>query len=285
MNQLINTVYHSYYFDISKKAEKAAYMALCATLKSKGLKCFETWGRGSHYNRGLDGKVLTLETMCLFENQWNTAPPEGAKRGLRVFDWAQDYHSREIGTNPSIKRGHWLEQTAEMREIRANVYKCGYCGAHEPAQKGYVFCPHCIGSAHLTEEILHLTRMQAVSDTRSRAALTDAERANLLPQYVAAQTKRNTERAKAERAKIYSDFEKVMEKAHIERDGFVWLLDKGVNLENCIYYGHVNKFSFGWRSPLSDDVKGALLDLLVEFPFTYEIKCANGQTIGNEVQS
>ena len=52
----------------------------------------------------------------------------------------------------------------------------------------------------------------------------------------------------------------------------VWLLDRNINAENCIYYSHTRKFCFGWRNPVSESVKSALLDVLVEFPFDYEIK-------------
>src|SRR5215472_14446345 len=136
----LQTIFHAYRFDLDNATERTAWEALKAKLTAEGLEVFETWGgKGSHYQPELDGRILELETAHLFDNQWNTAPIEGhTDKGLRVFDWAKDY---PIDFSPNIARGHWLEQTAEMREVRRNTVGCGYCGRQEPAAKGYVFCP------------------------------------------------------------------------------------------------------------------------------------------------
>ena len=279
METTIKTVLHRYYFDISVTEQKAAYKDLCKSLKAKGLKVFCTWGGGNgHYYwkplEKIDGKELSLGTTQLFEDQWNTAPIEGVSdKGLRVFDWAEDY---PINFSKNIKRGHYLAQTSEMISLRDNTVKCRYCGKQEPAQKGYVFCPHCIDSPYLTIDRLHLTRMMRVSDTSDCPKLTEAEHGYLLPIYTEAQAKGNTARgiarAKKAREDVIKKCESYIENATIERDGMLWLLDNGVNTENCIYYSHSKKFCFGWRAPLSGDVLSYLLDMLCEFPFDYEIK-------------
>lgn len=272
------TVLHRYRFDVSKPEQNKEYKDLCNSLKENGLKVFCTWGGGNgHYCwkplEQLDDKELTLETDCLFENQWNTAPIEGINdKGLRVFDWAEDY---PIDFPKNIKRGYYLEQTPAMVSIRENTVKCRYCGKQEPAQK-YVFCPHCINSPYLTLDTIHLTRMMRVSDTSDCPKLTDAEKDYLLPIYSEAQVKGNTARgmalAKKAREDAIKKYEATIEKAMIERDGVLWLLNRGVNTENCIYYSHTKRFCFGWRNPLSGDVLSHLLDILCEFPFDYEIK-------------
>lgn len=288
----ISTVYHAYRFDLNKPAEKEQYEALREKLTGMGLKCFESWGgKGSHYSGGLDGVTLQLETKHLFNNQWNTAPvaaadsKTAAENGMRVFDWAQDAC---VGDFPRwLKRGHWLEQTPEMAAIRRDVHKCGYCGAQEPASKGLVFCPHCIDSQYLEASNLYLTRLVCIADTnKPRPPLTEEERAALLPLYKDAQLHGTTERGKAriakERADVESKFRKATHAATTERDGMIWLMDHGIRTDNCIYYSHTDRFCFGWRSPVSDEIKSALLDIISEFPFSYDIKCADGRTLSGD---
>lgn len=287
----MKTVLHHYCFDISKPAEKAAYVDLLEnTLKKVG---FPFWfmnldGGYTATSAAWDfmdkvrkaAGAVELETTHLFDNQWNSAPIPGVgESGLRLFNLAEcKYHNRYV------KEGYWLEQTPEMREILRNTHKCGYCGAQEPAQKGYTFCPHCIGSEYLTEETLHLTRMVPVRDSnKKRAELTAAERANLLPVYKEAQLYGNTVRDKArlkkQRADIQKEFDSVTKRAQIERDGLTALLDLGLKIDNVIYYAHTNRFSFGWRSPVSPAVLSGILDVISEFPYPYEIKCADGRKL------
>lgn len=277
----IKTVIHAYRFDVKVPAEKAAYQELRAKLKD-GPHLMESWGGASHYAfvADIDGQEIELETECLFDNQWNTAPIAGhSENGLRVFDWAQD---AAVLIPANIKQGHYLEQTDEMREVRRNTDKCGYCGKQEPAAKGYVFCPHCIGSQFLTVKDLPMTRMRPVCDSGPRrkesAPLTEAEKAYLLPLYREAQLHGNTERDKAriakERKDIAAKFEKAVRVATEERDGYTWLMDHGIRTDNVIYYSHTETFSFGWRTPIDAELETELLGELEGFPFAYEIKRA-----------
>lgn len=289
----IKTTLHAYRFDVRNPDEKAAYADLKAKLKAMGLECFETHGGGSHYLPALDGIEIELETAHLFNNQWNTAPIEGVSdKGLRVFDWAQDFES-SIGAPRGIKRGHWLEQTPEMQEIRRNTDTCGYCGKQEPAAKGYVFCPHCLGSEYLKASDLHLTRMLPVDKSgvsAKRAPLTEAERDHLLPLYREAQLHGNTDRDKTRiakrRADVESKYRQSVDNATRERAGMLWLMDRGIKTDNAIYYSHTRKFSFGWRQPIDSEMLSDLLDVISEFPFAYEIKTADGRTLeGYEEES
>ena len=282
----IRTILRNYRFDIREPAQSAAYLELCETLKATAGRghCMESHGGASHWINELgETRAIELETKFLFENQWNTAPIDGfSEKGYRVFDWAQDY---QPNNSPYIKRGHYLDITSEMIAIRANMMKCRYCGAMEPAQKGYTFCPHCTDSAYLTQKDLHLTRMMAVSDTSKCAPLTDAESAYLLPIYKKAQIEGNTARGiariKKERADTLSHCEKIIKNATIERDGKIWLMDHAINTENVIYYNHTGRFSFGWRSPIADCLKSELLDVISEFPFDYDIICADGSKLSS----
>lgn len=279
----MKTTIHTYSFDTRDENDKAAFAELEKKLKAQGLKCFETWGGGSHYFGIPNNKTVELETEHLFNNQWNTAPIEGdekAPEGRRVHDWAQDY---PVNFSAHVKRGHYLEQTPEMNEARRNRYACGYCGKQEPAQKGYDFCPHCIGSEYLEQKELYLLRMQSVASKKDRKPLTEAEAARLVPLYIEAQTTGHTEadkkRIKKEVDDLHDEYHKTTKNALTKRDGFLWLIGKGIKTDNVIYYDHTNVFSFGWRKPVSNEVRDMLLDIISDFPFAYEIKCEDGKKL------
>lgn len=261
---------------------EAEYAALVSTLNKSKFHC--AWGgTGTYYFPWAKGGLeIDLETEHLFGNQWNTAPIDGVSdKGYRVFDWAEDY---PIDFPKYIKRGHYLVITPDMEEVRRNTHKCGYCGKQEPAQKGYVFCPHCMGSAYLDEKSLHLRRMLPV-ESDERPPLTESERAYLIPIWKEAQLKGAGERCekakKAKRLQIENGYKNAINKAETEYKGFTWLLDNGFNVENVIYYSHTNKFSFGWMKPIDGELLSSLLDIISEFPFNYEIKCGDGRTLTN----
>ncbi len=284
----IKSTFHVYDFDTRKPADKAAYAALRKQLTGAGLECFETWGSGpGHWApfRDQDGATVELETKHLFNNQWNTAPGfAGSDKGRRVFDWAQDYPIG--GMSAHIKRGHWIEQTAEMKELRRNTHACGYCGHQEAAQRGLVFCDRCTDSEYLTEEHLHLTRMRAIDDTSDRAPLTEAEAAHLLPIFRAAQLHGSTERGKAriakQRADIQKDYDSATKHAAAKRAGLLWFMDRGINIDNLIYYSHTGRFAFGWRQPCSPSFVQGVLAVISEFPYPYDIKCSDGRTLSGD---
>jgi hypothetical protein len=287
----MQTIVHVYDFDAKhSEADRAAYEELCTKLEASRVRPMISGGGASHYRPDLDGVTVELETEHLFDNQWNTAPLPGADKGLRLFDWAQD---AEIGVGgggwapKGRKRGHWLEQTPEMREIRRNTLTCGYCGKQEAAPTGHIFCPHCIGSEYLKATELRLTRMIPVDESgprAERAELTDAEREHLLPRYREAQLHGHTERDKARIAKalVVLRYFSAMA-ATAEHDGMLWLMDHGVRTDNVIYYPHTERFSFGWRNPVDDVLKGELLGLISEFRWPYEIKCADGRTLEGNI--
>jgi hypothetical protein len=281
MTTTLKTTVHTYRFDTRNATERDAWQTLRNSLRQTHPHCMESHGGALHYQPALDGIDVELEPACLFDNQWNTAPIGDSTKGLRLFDWALDYHPHG---NAAIKQGHYLDQTPEMREIRRNTHKCGYCGAMEPAAKGYVFCPHCIGSEYLKPEDLKLTRMRPVDEcgpSGKFADLTDAERAHLMPQYLDAQLHGNTERDKRRIAKARADvldkYAKATSNATTERDGMLWLMDNGIRTDNVIYYTHTGRFGFGWRTPYSGELLSILLDKISEFPFEYDITRADAK--------
>lgn len=277
----IKTKLHTFCFDLREPDQKAAWAAFQADRKA-GPKCFGPVLSNVFYAyHSLDGQEIELETKHLFDNQWNTPGPNGR----RVFDYALCSHSAgaRVDANNAqsyIRRGHWLEQTDEMREIRRNTNRCGYCGHQEAAARGAVFCPKCLGSAFLKESDLHMLRMLPVDDTSERGKLTEAERAHLLPLYVEAQIHALGGRQEAARIRIAEKYAKLTAAARQERDGMLWLLDRGVPLDNVIYYSHSGKFCFGWRGDgVSPAVRDSILEFISEFPAPYIIKCDDGKVL------
>lgn len=268
----LTTRLHRYHFNLTNEAGQEAWKQLESELKAKGLKRFHAWGGTppTWTDKQEATEQVEIEVSCIFDNQWNTTKE-------RVFDWFQYY---EIN-GPKCARGHWLEITTEMQEAREKTVKCGYCGKHygihhEPAPVDG-FCQACLDSPYLKESDLYLLRLVPVSDKRNyNQKLTQAESESLLPRYVSRQTtgadSRSKKRRDDQRARVIEKAQEETENATTERDGMLWLWDKGLDLDNVIFYGHTRKFSFGWRSPLAESVASKLLDVLTEFPFEYELK-------------
>ena len=283
----ISTVLHHYRFDTCKPEENAAYNALVAsTLSQIG---FPVWTMRFHGNYTYDktshefmekvkanAGACELETDHLFDNQWNGAE-------LRLFNWAECVYPNE-----SIREGYWLEQTDAMRAVLRETLKCGYCGAQEPrTASAPAFCPRCLDSEYLKASDLRLTRLVPVCDTnKPRAELTDAERAERLPVFHAAQVHGATERGKAHiekaRRDVYTKYADAVRNAAEERDAALWAMDNAPGmLGNWIFYSHTRTHSFGWRKALDAGSLSELLDVISEFPFAYEIKCDDGRTLSS----
>lgn len=296
----IKTILHAYNFDLTNASDRTAYEALVAARTAEGREVFKTHGGGSHYLPHLDGAEVELETAHVFDDQWNTAPIPGVSdNGLRVFDWAEDAIWNYGRENLTTRRGHWLELTDEMQTVRRDTLKCGYCDAHyhvsqAPADR---FCTKCTGSEYLKESELRLTRLlpAGASFGAERAPLTEAEAAALLPVYREAQLTGNNardaaatvkarERIAKRRAETIATAERKKANADTVRDIELWVLDNlGYRwLGNVIFYDHTGRASFGWYKPLQVDELSALLDKVSEFPFPYDIKCADGRTLSGE---
>ena len=282
-------------FHLRDPDDKARYDGLGVALSGMGLKPMTT-SRGTmaqepraaeHQNalRKLDGCEVELDTQFLFDNQWNTVGKEG-HRGLRVFDW----HDSSIYDVQHVRTVQWLQQTEEMRTIRDNTLKCGYCGKQctGEAIPADGFCFACVDSEYLKRSDLPLLRLLPISSQRGRVQeLTEYEAGFMVPAYIDAQVHGRTERGIARIAKRRTQIEerhdKTVENARIERDGHRWILDNIPALDaNAIFYNHTGRWSFGWNTPLDQGVVDELLDVISEFPFPYDIKIAGGKTLSGE---
>lgn len=296
--QTAAAVMHVFFFEIDDAEQAAQYAAIAEARRTAGVrmwdshmpvnaspektKFFEFWkmidkaaGRPEmDPNRrplqspcGVWSAPVTIELQHLFNNQMNSAAPLNA----RLFDWHE-----AIVTNKRIKHGYWIE-SAELQHARANTCACGYCGAqYENATPGD-FCGACLESEYLTRDNLHLLRLRRVSDDdrANRAPLSPEERAAVIPAFDEARIKGTTARGIARRAKQRADvaakYEKAIKVATTERDAHTWLLDRGFDLSNVIYYSHTDKFAFGWRSHIEGAELEHLRATLADFPFNFEI--------------
>ncbi len=279
-----------YRIDVSRPEGRKAYAELCETLKEIP---FETWrisaivaGATSKFLKSLQEKLdihvstadyqlhsreIHLETKHLYESQWNTA--EGFRLHNKTeFEWPALH----------IKEGYYIRQNPEMIAVLQGTAKCGYCGHQAPVGEKD-FCDKCISSPYLEVSNLRLLRMEPIEAPERRTGktlktprgarpLSEEELAVVMPRYMEAQTKLREQQAAKLRAEVEAGLSKVIELATIKRDGMIWILDAGIPTENLIFYPHTRTFCFGWRNPVSKEVRAVLLEKLKEFPFNFEIK-------------
>jgi hypothetical protein len=273
----MKTALHKYYLDTRNPAEAKAYKELEEKLKS-------TPGRGHWLNCIVTEKdrhdppagEITLEARNLFDNQWNSSVG-------RVFDWFEEQPlERHMKT---IHRGHYLDITEEMINIRRNTLVCGYTRMQFPAGhqfningkpvSGFNLSERALGSEYLEEKELHLLRLKPVCEKFDRAPLTPDEFNLIHPLYVEAQLKTKQRdkiiQAGKSLSRVESEYQEAMRHATAERDGKLFLLKRDVNLDLVIYYPHTGTFSFGWHKPVCKAVADRLREILKDFPAEYEI--------------
>jgi hypothetical protein len=282
----MKTRLHHYWFPSASHPGYAAELAkIKANAEGRGEWMHSHGGYKDNPSRCKAGSVdnvvteeIELETKHLFANQSNTTD------GRRVFDhWEEVFHN-----GSPCKMGHWMEITPEIAKLRAETLSCGYCGnhyglCHEPAPADG-FCDACLDKPYLTEGYLLMLRLMPVSAGYvERQPLTEEELAAIMPRYIERQTTGHDSRAAKARAAqlvaIIKEYKEKTEAAKTKHDGMLWLWERNINLDNVIYYSHTDKFSFGWREPVSVAVKDRLLQIMSEFPFGYEIKCVDGSKL------
>jgi hypothetical protein len=249
-----------YYFDISNEREAAEYNKLEKKLKARGLVKFKVIG-GDTVSSG----EYTIEEEFLFDDQSNTDK-------LRVHDWYEQHMA--VGMNKNVRRGYYiLSGFKALQEARRNRYKCGYCGAQYDKASAPAFCEACLDSPYLDKEHLPLLILRPVLRDKSQdKEPSEAIKAALYNAFLTAQTARQEEDNEKARGKIIKKAARKIQETELERDGFLWALDHGINTGNLIYYSHSNTFCFGWKSPLDRDVVARLKKRLKGFPGKLEFK-------------
>lgn len=214
---------------------------------------------GNTRDKSITSQIVEFDTTHIFSNQWNTT------NGLRVHEWYEP-----IYPNKGLKKGYYLELTDEMKDLQNKTFSCGYCGKQTLIKSD--FCDQCIDSSYLSLNELHLLRMKPVSFTGNREELSKSELDNLKPLFLKYQTYRNKKKTDELKVKLTKDKDARIKRATTEYNGFLWLIGNNINTDNCIYYSHTNKFCFGWRDQLDQELVDKFKLLLITFPFNYEFK-------------
>jgi hypothetical protein len=162
-----------------------------------------------------------------------------------------------------------------MEAVRRNTLACGYTGQQFPADCGLTFntTERGLASFGLKESELSMLRLLPIwPEGVRRKELTAEERDYLLPLYVAARMKGEEKKRAEQRAEVEAEHKRDCARAEMEYLGKLWLLDRGMSLENVIYYNHTERFNFGWRTPYGPKAAAAMVDALKGFPFAYDIQ-------------
>ncbi len=243
----MQTTVNVYRFDISKPEEKKQYLELCKTLENKGLKKFAYSNpekfdvRQNFLNKLREIKTFEIDTNFIHENQFNTKPLEGEKKGFHLMDW-----SEPIFPNKDIKEGYYCELPPEIWEFRKNVHICQYCGQmyHKPENLKDGFCVSCIGSEYLKKSDLHLLRVQPILGKKHVVNVPKW----FIDLYDTEQKKARLKKLEKEQKNKLADLQKNIAAAEIEYNLFKLLISKGVNYKAAIYYKHSNTLNFNWSS-------------------------------------
>jgi len=267
----LETTLHTYSYDLRNEDEREAYNTLAARLNVENGRCFEVWDDKKSKDP-TPGKT-TLELESIFNNQWNTPTH-------RVFNWFQA--ARHSGVMRVY--GHYLDITADMREVIARTHTCGWCGQQywdsangDDAPTVPVYCTACVGGAYLTEDKLHMLEVLPVNTIKDKRALSAGDLAELTTLWEAEQISATNERDNKRQAQRRKDIEKrytsSLAQAEERHTVELWLLNHGIQDDNVIFYTHTDTWCFGWRTPLGvEEYKLLLKRLGSEMPFNYEIK-------------
>ena len=93
---------------------------------------------------------------------------------------------------------------------------------------------------------------------------------NIYQEYKILRAAKRMEELKKRQADKLKSIEKDIENSKKELSAFTWLIENGLNHDNCIYYSHTDTFCFGWRDKLSETEKIKLTEALKGFPYKWE---------------
>ena len=263
----MKTILHTYcFYDVSKNPDKENYENLCKKLKDMNLKKFHVISEKPIFPAINDEFPIDLETNFLFKNQWNTSEESPNFKNTRVFDWFE----RANFENKNLKKGHWIEQTQEMIDIRYNTFKCGFCGNRSYSEG---FCDKCLGSEYLSTKELYLVRYKRICDKdKPFKKLTEEEYENLLPRFFDEQLKRSKKTFLDQIEDEKEEIENLMKASHIKVKGLEWLYGNDVILYHRVFfYNRTETFHFTVNEKEEVEIFSESLKSM-GFPYNFEVK-------------
>jgi hypothetical protein len=81
------------------------------------------------------------------------------------------------------------------------------------------------------------------------------------------------------RAKLDAEHAKKIRQLEAKHARLAWFVDRGLPTGNAIYYTHNDIVCIGWRRPLTAAAVSKWLDILVEYPYAYELRRESGPII------
>ena len=269
----MKTMINFYYYNTANGQEAQDYALLCESLKEdKGRAglfaciCSKPHALGPHGT----SQPIELNDDIILRNQWDSDFG-------RVFDWYEDIRPYDR----SIKRGHYLDITQEMIDVRNNTYVCGYCGRY--SDKADIFCRKCLGSEYLTEGNLDLLALRPVAISNSAPRLPDGMQMRLKKLWRVAQVTRLKEKAKKLIADTRKEKARYVAEANEKLRIKLHFLNNGVDIGNMIYYPSRNVVCYGWRTRVSMEEAVKIESKLKPFWFTLEFNLNDGTVYTSKV--
>ena len=264
-----------YRLNIGNAEEKTEYNNLKNKLEKQGLKLFASIDMNGFKSRkfweGLqESHNYEIDTSYIFDNQYNT------KCGLRIFDWSEDIQIH----NEDIKKGYYIvlsDAFNRLKELTKTTLKCGYCGKLYPKQPVSKWCKSCRDSEYLEPNNYPLLYLHPVSmqwEEKETQEIPFDVLESIKSQQQKGLERRLKNRIKQER----EDLKKKANDVKKEKIAFEYLVKKGIDFKNVIYYNHSNIFCFGWSTPLKEEEIKHLEKHLADFPFEYKLKTEETET-------
>jgi hypothetical protein len=227
-----------YHLDITSEPETKEYKELTEKLNKADLQFFNvlSFQKGNDIPEGWH----EIDTDFLFSNQYNT------KSGFRIFEWYEIIHE-----NKNIKEGYYISKGMDkLREAQKSQGICGYCGARynlneQPKQ---TWCDKCLDSEFLTENDLCLLRILPVYPEPRRITLVPD---NIKELWKEKKKIGDKKRSEIKIAKRIESLKKEIEEKKYELEITKKFIERGVDIDNMIYYSHINRFCWGWKDKIS----------------------------------
>lgn len=249
-----------YDLNMDEEKDRKEYKKIQDRCKKLGYKLFNYIAMGEK-NEIPEGEY-EIDTSCLFDTQYNTIKTK-EHRGYRIHDWLEP-----IYPNRRLKKGYYLENTEELKKLLSVTYECKYCGkqyTQEEATK-VKYCKKCRGSDYLKEENYNLIILTKIGNKASKGKLPDE-----VIKDIKEQQKETFKQQifKSNKDKLYS-LQQDIEEAKVEYQGYLWLVEHYISIENVIYYSYKKTFCFGWKEPIKN--RKELEKQLKDFKWKFEIK-------------
>ena len=289
----MKTTLHKYHFDLDTHEGVSGWAQLKERMRVAGNVMTEVRGMchtSFSYAYALDGEEAEVKTDHLHHNQW-TVNVRGVNFGLH--EWLL-----EKVDNERIKMGYYLDLTDEMKTLRKDRYRCGWCGHQYVESKGMIsvsearyaalvdgdsLCMRCCGNDNATTDKFKLMKLDCVElDRPAKPELTEKQMEFLIgvSRDKFMQTLAPNERSRKEY--------RVSRDEYAERIAVMDWLHRNGMAHNSAYrtvpQNGEPRWKFGWMSPIPEHHLPQMHVNLLTFPAKYSIKVQPGDREVNDAR-